>query len=140
MQRRNATPSQMTQTIDLAPTILALAGVRDTVQRHGTSLLPVLGDSAPVWRSSVLVEYYTDQVFPRTLTMGYQAVRTARHKYIHYLELQGMDELYDLEADPFELNNLMGTEEGKRLLPPLIAELGRIQRETGYSAAFQGYR
>jgi arylsulfatase A-like enzyme len=72
--------------------------------------------------------------------MGYQAVRTARHKYIHYLELQGMDELYDLEADPFELNNLMGTEEGKRLLPPLIAEVGRIQRETGYSAAFQGYR
>jgi N-acetylglucosamine-6-sulfatase len=140
MQRRNATPSQMTQTIDLAPTILALAGVRDTVQRHGTSLLPVLGDSAPAWRSSVLVEYYTDQVFPRTLTMGYQAVRTARHKYIHYLELQGMDELYDLEADPFELNNLMGTEEGKRLLPPLIAEVGRIQRETGYSAAFQGYR
>ena len=92
------------------------------------------------WRSSVLVEYYTDQVFPRTLTMGYQAVRTERHKYIHYLELQGMDELYDLEADPFELSNLMGTEAGKQLLPSLQAELARLQAETGYRADFKGYR
>jgi N-acetylglucosamine-6-sulfatase len=72
--------------------------------------------------------------------MGYQAVRTERHKYIHYLELQGMDELYDLEADPFELNNLIGTEEGKRLLPSLQAELARLQSKTGYRADFKGYR
>ena len=72
--------------------------------------------------------------------MGYQAVRTERHKYIHYLELQGMDELYDLEADPFELNNLMGTGAGKQLLPSLQAELARLQAETGYRADFKGYR
>jgi len=137
---RGTTPSQMAQTIDLAPTILAMAGVTDTVSRHGVSLVPILNGSATTWRSSVLVEYYTDQVFPRTLTMGYQAVRTERHKYIHYLELTGMDELYDLETDPFELNNLLGTEEGKRLLPALEAELTRLQRETGYRADFKGYR
>jgi N-acetylglucosamine-6-sulfatase len=138
--RAGSTPSQMAQTIDLAPTILAMAGVTDTVRRHGMSLIPVLDGSATSWRSSVLVEYYTDQVFPRTLTMGYQAVRTERHKYIHYVELTGMDELYDLEADPFELNNLMGTAEGRRLLPALEAELARIQGETGYRADFRGYR
>ena len=138
--RRGTTPSQMAQTIDLAPTILSLAGVTDTVRRQGTSLVPILEGSPTSWRSSVLVEYYTDQVFPRTLTMGYQAVRTERHKYIHYLELQGMDELYDLEADPFELNNLIGTEEGKRLLPSLQAELARLQSKTGYRADFKGYR
>jgi arylsulfatase A-like enzyme len=140
LTRTVASPGQMAQTIDLAPTILALAGVKDTVSRHGSSLLPVLDGSATSWRSSVLVEYYTDQVFPRTLTMGYQAVRTDRHKYIHYVELQGMDELYDLQADPFELNNLMGTDEGKRLLPALESELSRLQRETGYRADFRGYR
>ncbi len=140
MSRPASTPSQMAQAIDLAPTILALAGVSDTVRRHGASLVPILDGSATTWRSSVLVEYYTDQVFPRTLTMGYQAVRTERLKYIHYLELPGMDELYDLGADPFELNNLMGTEEGKRLLPTLEAELKRIQRDTGYDSTFRGYR
>lgn len=136
----NARPEQMAQTIDLAPTILSLAGVSDTVPRHGASLVPVLEGSAPRWRSSVLIEYYTDRVFPRTLTMGYQAVRTGRHKYIHYVELPGMDELYDLQADPFEQNNLIGTEEGRRLLPALQTELARLQQETGYRADFKGYR
>ena len=140
LTRPMTTPAQMAQTIDLAPTILALAGVSDTVQRHGASLVPVLDGSVTSWRSSVLIEYYTDQVFPRTLTMGYQAVRTERHKYIQYLELPGMDELYDLESDPFELNNLIGTEEGKRLLPALQAELARLQRETGYDSTFRGHR
>jgi N-acetylglucosamine-6-sulfatase len=121
-------PDEMVQTIDLAPTILELAGVTDSVTREGTSLVPLLrGDSVP-WRSSILVEYYTDTVFPRVRNMGYQAVRTDRYKYIHYLELPGMDELYDLEAYPFELDNLMGTERGRELLPSLQAELARLSQ------------
>jgi N-acetylglucosamine-6-sulfatase len=38
--------------------------------------------------------------------MGYQAVRDERWKYIHYVDLDGTDELYDLKADPYEMNNL----------------------------------
>jgi hypothetical protein len=51
-----------------------------------------------------------------------------------------MDELYDLEADPYELENLIGMPAGDRLLPELRAELERLQRETGYRADFAGYR
>ena len=140
LARQLPTVRHMAQTIDIAPTILSLAGITDTVTRHGTSLTPLIDGSVTTWRSSVLIEYYTDQVFPRTLTMGYQAVRTGTHKYIHYLELPGMDELYDLEKDPFEMNNLIGTDEGERLLPTLQAELARLQQTTGYSADFKGYR
>jgi len=140
LARAGATPVQMVQTIDLAPTILELAGIADTVTRHGTSLVPLLDGSATAWRSSVLIEYYSDRVFPRIRNMGYQAVRTERYKYIHYVELPGMDELYDLEADPFELDNLVGSEAGRRLLPELQMELTRLQQETGYRADFQGYR
>ena len=39
--------------------------------------------------------------------MGYKAVRNGRWKYIHYLELEGMDELYDLKTDPYEMKNLI---------------------------------
>jgi N-acetylglucosamine-6-sulfatase len=127
--RASATPSQLVQTIDLAPTILALAGVTDTVQRQGKSLVPLLEGRTPPWRSSVLIEYYSDTVFPRILTMGYQAVRTERYKYIRYAELTGMDELYDLDTDPFELDNLIGSPQGQTLLPQLQAELERLQRE-----------
>ncbi len=130
--RAGVTPAQMVQTIDLAPTILALAQVTDTVARHGASLLPLLrGDSVP-WRQSVLIEYYSDRVFPRMQNMGYQAVRTERYKYIHYLELPGMDELYDLQQDPFEMDNLIDTPRGREVLPTVQAELRRLQEATGY--------
>lgn len=138
--RAGNTPVQLVQLIDLAPTILALAGVADTMPRQGVSLVPLLGGSAPSWRNAVLIEYYSDRVFPRIVNMGYQAVRTEQHKFIDYLELDGMDELYDLRADPFELNNLMGSPEGNRLLPTLQAELQRLQRESGYRRDFAGYR
>ncbi|HEX9579740.1 MAG TPA: sulfatase-like hydrolase/transferase [Gemmatimonadales bacterium] len=140
LARAGATYRQLVQIIDLAPTILALAGVTDTVTRHGRSLVPLLKDSTADWRSSVLIEYYSDRVFPRIRNMGYQAVRTERHKYIHYVELPGMEELYDLEADPFELDNLIGAEAGRRLLPQMRSELARLQGETGYRADFAGYR
>jgi N-acetylglucosamine-6-sulfatase len=46
--------------------------------------------------------------------MGYAAVRTDRYKLIEYQELTGMDELYDLEADPFEEQNLIGSPAARR--------------------------
>ncbi|MBI2687060.1 MAG: sulfatase-like hydrolase/transferase [Acidobacteria bacterium] len=60
---------------------------------------------APPKRDAVLIECFSDTVFPRIRKMGYQAVRTRRWKYIHYQELEGADELYDLRDDPFELHN-----------------------------------
>jgi N-acetylglucosamine-6-sulfatase len=126
--RAGATPAQLVQTIDLAPTVLALAGVADTAPRDGVSLAPILRGEAPPWRSSLLIEYYSDTVFPRILTMGYEAVRTDRFKYIRYTELPGTDELYDLETDPYEMDNLMGSSKAVTLLPDLQAELKRLTR------------
>jgi N-acetylglucosamine-6-sulfatase len=85
----------------------------------------------PAWREAVLIEYYSDTVFPRIRNMGYRAVRTDRYKYIRYLELPGMDELYDLEVDPYELDNLMDSPREKILLPYVQAWMARLQWETG---------
>lgn len=126
--RAGSTPAQMVQTIDFASTLLALAGVSDSVPRHGTSLVPVLDGSASAWRSSVFLEYYSDIVFPRMLTMGYDAVRTERYTYVQYRELPGMEELYDLETDPYQMDNLMGSTKGDSLLPSVRAELERLRQ------------
>ena len=76
------------------------------------------------------MEYYSDTVFRRIVTMGYKAVRTERYKYIHYLELDGMDELYDLENDPYELENIIDSPEAKDTLDALKAELARLLDST----------
>lgn len=138
--KAGAESAPLVQIIDIAPTITALTGVSDTVTRQGRSLVPLLEGATVAWRNSVLIEYWSDTVFPRMLTMGYQAVRTERYKYIHYLELDGMDELYDLQSDPFEMDNIISTDEGQRLLPGMQAELERLQRESGYRADFEGKR
>lgn len=59
--------------------------------------------------------------------MGYEAVRTARHKYIRCTELSGMNELCDLETDPFEMDNLMGSPKARELVPKLQAGPGSLK-------------
>jgi N-acetylglucosamine-6-sulfatase len=108
--------------IDVAPTVLDLAGVARPPELQGRSLLPVLRGEAREWRTSFLIEYFSDRVFPRVLNMGYQAVRTDRWKLIRYTELAGMDELYDLDADPNELRNVIGD-------PARGGDLARLRHE-----------
>jgi N-acetylglucosamine-6-sulfatase len=62
--------------------------------------------------------------------MGYKAVRTDRHKYIQYTDLDGMDELYDLETDPYEMENLIDQADRAALLDELQAELARLLAAT----------
>jgi N-acetylglucosamine-6-sulfatase len=127
-----ATPGELALSIDLAPTLLEVAGAAPGAGIQGRSLVPVLAGRAQGWRTSFLVEYFSDTVFPRIRTMGYTAVRTTRHKYIRYRELTGMDELYDLQTDPYELTNLIAGPEGRELLPQLQSELQRLLDETGW--------
>jgi N-acetylglucosamine-6-sulfatase len=117
--------------IDIAPTLLTLASLPIPDSMQGRSLVPLLKGERPRWRESFLIEYYSDRVFPRILKMGYRAVRTRRWKYINYLELEGMDELYDLTADPFEMTNLINEPHVRKVREEMKKGMGRLVRETG---------
>jgi arylsulfatase A-like enzyme len=112
--------------IDLAPTLLEAAGVPAPKDVDGRSLLPLLRGQKIRWRDSFLIEYFSDKVFPRVKQMGYQAVRTQRWTYIHYVELEGMDELYDLRADPYQMKNLIADSSAQPALRFLKEELKRL--------------
>lgn len=64
------------------------------------------------------------------MQMGYKAVRNGRWKYIHYLELSGMDELYDLKSDPYEMKNLIKDPQAARALAEMKQEMERLLKET----------
>ncbi len=119
-------PERPVLTIDLDPTFLEMAGVTPDRPLHGRSMVPLFTDDSTPWRSSFLVQYESDTVFPRIRNMGYRAVRTKQAKYIQYNQLDGMDELYDLDADPYELRNLVGSPGAAPMVERMRVELARL--------------
>ena len=77
------------------------------------------------------MDRFGDSVFPRIVKMGYKAVRNQRYKYIHYLELEGMNELYDLVRDPYELHNIINDPAMTNTLKEMKKELNRLLHQTG---------
>lgn len=124
--KAGAEPTGMALTTDLAPTIIELTGAPALPNIDGRSLVPLFTRTPDDWRKSFLIEYTTDIVFPRTLKMGYDAVRTERYKFIRYRDLVGMNELYDLRDDPFELSNLIDSPSAAEVRERMEVELKRI--------------
>jgi N-acetylglucosamine-6-sulfatase len=114
--------------IDVAPTLLALAGAEPLEKVHGRSLVPLLRDPRAGWRESFLAEYFLEKVAPRA--PAWECVRTASWKYIRYPALEGMDELYDLAADPHEMRNLIDEPPARDALARMRSELERLKQET----------
>jgi arylsulfatase A-like enzyme len=118
---------------DIAPTLIALAGGKPGPQIQGRSLLPLFAKGKrPAWRKSILVEYWAEQAMPWLVGMTYKAVRTDRHKYIHWVNrgrAGELDELYDLEKDPYELKNLNASRAHGRVREGLRRELRRLVAE-----------
>jgi arylsulfatase A-like enzyme len=104
---------QLVANVDLAPTVIELAGVRQEVRLDGRSLLPLLRDpsSKPI-RSAVTLEStrYPKKLVPPQSPMrrvpSYCGLRQADWTYVQYAT--GEEELYDLRSDPHQLSNLAG--------------------------------
>jgi len=95
--------------IDIAPTILDVAGAPVSDQIQGRSLVPLFHAPVADWRESFLVEFYTyENPFPWLVDMDYRAIRTDRYKYIHWMQHPDENELYDLVDDPLEMENRIG--------------------------------
>lgn len=121
---------QLVMTTDLAPTFQELGGAESPGKLHGHSLAPCFSDKDAEGRDALLVEYFSDAVFDRIQNMGYQAIRTEGWKYIRYVDLENMDELYNLREDPYEMNNLINDSKVAGELDELKARLGELVTET----------
>lgn len=83
--------------IDLAATVSEAAGVTPGLPQEGRSLMPLLRGEPIDWRDDFVVEFLGVAPPP------FAAIRTETHLYVEYRN--GWRELYDLRADPFELQN-----------------------------------
>jgi N-acetylglucosamine-6-sulfatase len=117
---------------DIAPTLIQLAGGKPGPQIQGRSLLPLFAARRTDWRKSFLVEYWAENAMPWLVGMTYKAVRTDRHKYIRWVNRSRngeLDELYDLEKDPYELANVVRRDAYRAVRGRLRRELRRLAVE-----------
>jgi N-acetylglucosamine-6-sulfatase len=98
------TVEQVVANLDIAPTVLAAAGLQPPAYMQGASMLPLAQGRDVPWRQELLYEYYWERNFPQTPTVF--ALRGAQYKFIRYHGVWDIDELFDLKTDPLEMNNL----------------------------------
>ena len=106
---------QMALNLDIAPTLLDIAGLPIPQDIDGESLVPLLADPGAQGREHFLLEFW--RYFPEN-TPSYTGVRTDRYKYVEF-ERGRSPWLFDLQEDPGEHTNLYDTAEGKQILPAL---------------------
>lgn len=118
---------QLVQNIDFAPTFLDLAGVEIPSDIHGRSLLPLFNDNKDLkWRDALYYHYYH---FPGAHSVRkHFGIRTERYKLIRFY---GDDvnewELFDLNSDPSEMNNIYEDNKHSDLVKELKLKLKELQ-------------
>ncbi len=120
---------ELVQNIDYAPTFLDIAGAEIPEDIQGVSLLPLLkGEHPKDWRKSLYYHFYE---YPAEhMVKRHYGVRTADgYKLIHFYRDIDVWELYDLNADPNEMNNIYGKPGTEKLTRRLMKELKRLQEE-----------
>lgn len=115
------TIEKMIQNVDIAPTVLHLAGLKAPDYMVGRSIVPVLKAEEVEWRDKIFYEYYWEYAYPQTPTM--HGVRTDRYKLIRYHGVWDTNEFYDLQEDPYEMNNLIASPEHQDLILELTNEI-----------------
>jgi arylsulfatase A-like enzyme len=140
---KGVTRDDLVLNIDLAPTLLNLAGVAVPREMHGKSWKPLLMRDPPKepFRTSFLYEYFRENAGKKAAapTVGgfntptMTAVRTATHKLLKYRDHPEWTELFDLATDPFETNNLFGNPNHAAVRDKLEKEHKRLVEELGYT-------
>ena len=133
----------MVLNLDFAPTFLEYAGLAIPADMQGRSLRPLFANETPDdWRTAIYYRYWMHCDADHNVYSHY-GIRTRQHKLIHYygeaLDANGARdmpktpewELFDLQADPFELNNVYARPEYQDLARTLTEELTRLQTSLG---------
>ena len=124
-----AKSAEMVLNLDMAPTLLDIAGLPVPVEMQGKSMLPLAeGKPEVAWRKDWLYEYYEYPGFENVRPC--RGVRTDRYKFIHFFSEPQEFELYDLQKDPDEKDNLYGKAGYEELTAHLKERLAALRADT----------
>ena len=112
--------------VDFAPTLLDMAGLEIPDEMQGKSFKGVFEGDDENQRESVYYHYYEWPIWHKV--QPHYGIRTDRYKLMHFYYSMDEWELYDLESDPNEMNNIY-SEAPKELIEELKKELNVLRKE-----------
>ncbi|MBK5194926.1 MAG: DUF4976 domain-containing protein [Proteiniphilum sp.] len=116
----------LTQNIDFAPTLLDFCGIGipDDMQGESFKELAETGSTPEQWRESLYYHYYE---FPGFHSVrAHYGVKTERYKLIYFYK-EKIWELFDLQNDPHEIDNIYGSRGTAKITRELKKELERLR-------------
>ena len=118
-RKRGGTNDDFTLNVDLAPTILAAAGIKAPATMQGRDFAPLyLAAPKPAWRTEFFYEHAT--IRNTNFIPSSEALVRKDWKYFYWPDFQ-TEQLFDLRADPLEENDLAA-------VPAQAARLAELRR------------
>ena len=122
---------KMIQNLDFAPTFLDYAGIKKPEDMQGASFRDIVNQKGGTWRDAI---YYTYYEYPSVhMVKRHYGVRTERYKLIHFYYDIDEWELYDLEQDPSEMNNLYDSSKYSDIQKRMHLRLSELREKYGDS-------
>jgi arylsulfatase A-like enzyme len=119
--------NQMVSNVDFAPTFLDAAGLSIPDDIQGKSMMPLLKSPKARIRKSAYYHFYE---FPgEHSVLRHFGIRTSRYKLIRFYNDKDFWELYDLNTDPQEMNNLYGQKKYEAITRNLKKQLRQLCEE-----------
>ena len=126
--RHGSVVEQMALSFDCPVTMLDLANIPVPGEMRGRSLVPLLRGENVDWRNDFFYEHlYERETIPKS-----EGVRTEKFKYVRYFERNPVfEQLFDLEADPDEVSNLVDEPTLAPVLHALRARCDELRDSVG---------
>jgi len=119
--KRGSVNKDICMNIDLAPTLIDIAGGKAPASMQGKTFLPLLkGETPKNWRKSSFYSYWGGEP-------NHYGIRTERYTYAHVAGHQA--ELFDRKKDPEQMHNVAGNPEYKPILERCEEELQKLMKE-----------
>ena len=123
--------NELIQNLDFAPAFLDYAGVKIPDDMQGESFRKIVSGESSQWRDAI---YYTYYEYPSVhMVKRHYGIRTNRYKLIHFYYDVDEWELYDLENDPAEMNNVYKQEQYQSVREEMHERLAELREKYGDS-------
>ena len=137
--KANSMNEDIITNIDFAPTLLDLASIKTNQKMQGDSFKSILEGNTPSdWQEAMYYHYYEFPYWHHV--QPHYGIRTQKYTLAHFYYNIDVWELYDLEKDPEQLNNIINDPQYTNVIKDLKAQLKSLMAKYENNKSLADFR